>query len=206
MVATRGAWLHYIQQQIRRLVIRWVQEQHLTGGHIAPCTLTWPALCRPYYVFWCVILFLSNGSCSAWRGSWHSTSFPSVVTPERHELHSCWFVRDALYLAGVLMWEVYTGGDMPYGRSRNPEVVELVCHMKRRLEQPRACSDAVYDIMYSCWHEVRCLRISSVLCIQCDRILLLPNYSGFCFSFAVTRGATDIWWTTCKPENHARRE
>ena len=56
--------------------------------------------------------------------------------------------------AGITMWEIWTGGDMPYGRMHNPEVVEKVCHQNYRLSRPSACPAEVYDIMKDCWRGV----------------------------------------------------
>jgi len=55
---------------------------------------------------------------------------------------------------GVLMWEVFTCGEMPYSGMKNPDVVENVCNRNYRLSQTDHCPDAVYEIMCSCWHQV----------------------------------------------------
>ena len=52
------------------------------------------------------------------------------------------------------MWEIYTGGLMPYGGMSNPQVVEQVVK-GFRLNQPQACSDDVFQIMQSTWNRVR---------------------------------------------------
>lgn len=46
---------------------------------------------------------------------------------------------------GVLMWEVFTCGKMPYGRLKNTEVVERV-QKGMILEKPKACYKEVYDV------------------------------------------------------------
>lgn len=53
--------------------------------------------------------------------------------------------KSDVWAFGVLMWEVYTCGKMPYGRMKNPEVVEMV-QSGRVLEQPRYCPDYVYSV------------------------------------------------------------
>jgi len=56
------------------------------------------------------------------------------------------------------MWEIFSGGDLPYSAisSRDPSrLTEEVCHRKLRLEKPPACPDKPYKIMHSCWTEVR---------------------------------------------------
>ncbi|XP_056155972.1 tyrosine-protein kinase Tec [Lampris incognitus] len=72
---------------------------------------------------------------------------------------------------GVLMWEVFTEGRMPFEQSQNHEVVALVTQ-GHRLYRPKQAPPTMYDIMQLCWHERPeerpsfsqiCLMISSAL-------------------------------------------
>ena len=51
---------------------------------------------------------------------------------------------------GVLMWEVFTFGHLPYYGRGNEEIVNLVCS-GNTLDCPQNCSGSVYAIMKSCW-------------------------------------------------------
>ncbi|KAI4554942.1 hypothetical protein MJG53_020241 [Ovis ammon polii x Ovis aries] len=53
---------------------------------------------------------------------------------------------------GVLMWEIYSLGKMPYERFTNSETAEHIAQ-GLRLYRPHLASERVYAIMYSCWHE-----------------------------------------------------
>ncbi|XP_078100393.1 tyrosine-protein kinase Tec isoform X3 [Sander vitreus] len=53
---------------------------------------------------------------------------------------------------GVLMWEVFTEGRMPFEQSQNHEVVTLVTK-GHRLYRPKMATPAIYDIMQITWHE-----------------------------------------------------
>ncbi|KAM7376936.1 hypothetical protein PAMA_013627 [Pampus argenteus] len=53
---------------------------------------------------------------------------------------------------GVLMWEVFTEGRMPFEQSHNHEVVTLVTQ-GHRLYKPKMATSAIYKIMQLCWHE-----------------------------------------------------
>jgi len=55
---------------------------------------------------------------------------------------------------GVLMWEVFTCGEMPYSGQKNHDVVDQICHQHRRLSQPDNCPDTVFTIMLGCWQYV----------------------------------------------------
>ena len=57
-------------------------------------------------------------------------------------------VTDVLSLAvrpGVLMWEVFTCGKMPYSRMKNAEVVERV-QRGHVLDRPKYCAKDVYEV------------------------------------------------------------
>uniref|UniRef100_A0A8C6U763 non-specific protein-tyrosine kinase n=1 Tax=Neogobius melanostomus TaxID=47308 RepID=A0A8C6U763_9GOBI len=53
---------------------------------------------------------------------------------------------------GVLMWEVFTEGRMPFEQNQNHEVVRMVTQ-GHRLYRPKLASENVYGIMNKCWHE-----------------------------------------------------
>ncbi|XP_022047323.1 tyrosine-protein kinase Tec isoform X2 [Acanthochromis polyacanthus] len=53
---------------------------------------------------------------------------------------------------GVLMWEVFTQGRMPFEQNPNHEVVSMVTQ-GHRLYRPKMATPTIYDIMYLCWHE-----------------------------------------------------
>uniref|UniRef100_A0A8C0FVD1 Protein kinase domain-containing protein n=1 Tax=Bubo bubo TaxID=30461 RepID=A0A8C0FVD1_BUBBB len=63
---------------------------------------------------------------------------------------------------GVLMWEVFTEGKMPFESKSNSEVVREISQ-GNRLYRPHLASHTVYKVMYSCWHEVL---LSEELCVQ----------------------------------------
>lgn len=59
--------------------------------------------------------------------------------------------KSDVWAYGILMWEIFSGGDTPYNKMKNAEVVHSVCNENYRLPPPPGCSDSVYDIMVSCW-------------------------------------------------------
>lgn len=82
---------------------------------------------------------------------------PAAVSTSANQLQAQVLPRHELSLpfplTGVLMWEVYSLGKMPYERFNNSETTEHVIQ-GLRLYRPQQASERVYAIMYSCWHEV----------------------------------------------------
>uniref|UniRef100_A0A3B4D6D7 Tyrosine-protein kinase n=1 Tax=Pygocentrus nattereri TaxID=42514 RepID=A0A3B4D6D7_PYGNA len=55
---------------------------------------------------------------------------------------------------GVLMWEVFTEGKMPFEKNLNHEVVTMVTQ-GYRLYRPKMATPYIHDIMKLCWQEVK---------------------------------------------------
>lgn len=73
-------------------------------------------------------------------------SAPEVLT------HNMFSSQSDVWAFGVLMWEVFTCGDLPYGKTRqNHDVYQMVCETHQYLERPDKCPEQVYTVMVSCW-------------------------------------------------------
>ena len=51
------------------------------------------------------------------------------------------------------MWEVFSEGKMPFENRSNLQVVEAISK-GFRLYRPYLAPMSIYEVMYSCWHEV----------------------------------------------------
>ncbi|XP_076319342.1 tyrosine-protein kinase Btk29A [Tachypleus tridentatus] len=80
------------------------------------------------------------------------TKFPIKWAPPEVLGYTRFSSKSDVWAYGVLMWEVFTCGKMPYGRATNAEVVEQV-QRGQRLERPRACPREGYVVMRSCWEK-----------------------------------------------------
>lgn len=69
---------------------------------------------------------------------------------------------------GVLMWEIFSQGRMPYGNMINAEVMVHV-RGSYRLQLPQGCPEDIFAIMHACWHHVPAERPTFATCI--DRIV-----------------------------------
>lgn len=80
------------------------------------------------------------------------TKFPIKWAPPEVLNYTRFSSKSDVWAYGVLMWEVFTCGKMPYGRLKNTEVVERV-QRGIILEKPRACAKEIYDLMKKCWSQ-----------------------------------------------------
>lgn len=78
------------------------------------------------------------------------TKFPIKWAPPEVLNYTRFSSKSDVWAYGVLMWEVFTCGKMPYGRLKNTEVVERV-QRGIILEKPKPCAKEIYDVMKKCW-------------------------------------------------------
>ncbi|TNM98949.1 hypothetical protein fugu_013513 [Takifugu bimaculatus] len=78
--------------------------------------------------------------------------FPVRWSPPEVLLYCKFSSKSDVWAYGVLMWEVYTLGKLPYEHLNNQEIVDKVSS-GRRLYRPQLASEKVYAVMTSCWHE-----------------------------------------------------
>ncbi|XP_031624419.1 tyrosine-protein kinase Btk29A isoform X1 [Contarinia nasturtii] len=78
------------------------------------------------------------------------TKFPIKWAPPEVLNYTRFSSKSDVWAYGVLMWEVFTCGKMPYGRLKNTEVVERV-QRGIILERPKACAKEIYEVMKKCW-------------------------------------------------------
>ncbi|XP_068736382.1 tyrosine kinase receptor Cad96Ca-like [Montipora capricornis] len=61
-------------------------------------------------------------------------------------------VKTDVWAFGVVLWEIASGGKMPYSALKGPEILDFL-NSGQRLKQPEGCSDDTYQIMVSCWKQ-----------------------------------------------------
>ncbi|XP_061524702.1 tyrosine-protein kinase Tec isoform X2 [Phycodurus eques] len=100
-----------------------------------------------------------------------SSKFPVKWSPPEVFNFCRYSSKSDVWSYGVLMWEAFTEGRMPFEQRGNREVVTLVTK-GHRLSRPTLATETVYDIMRLCWQErpedrpsfsQLCLTISDVL-------------------------------------------
>ncbi|XP_050672649.1 tyrosine-protein kinase Btk29A isoform X1 [Leptidea sinapis] len=78
------------------------------------------------------------------------TKFPIKWAPPEVLNYTRFSSKSDVWAFGVLMWEVFTCGKVPYGRMKNSEVVEMV-QRGQVLEKPKGCLNEIYNVMRACW-------------------------------------------------------
>lgn len=74
------------------------------------------------------------------------------LLPSKEEADSS--LSNLIVFVGVLMWEIFTEGRMPFEKNTNYEVVTMVTR-GHRLHRPKLASKYLYEVMLRCWQEVR---------------------------------------------------
>ena len=79
---------------------------------------------------------------------------------------------------GVLVWELWTRGAMPYENVPNSELINYL-KSGQRLSKPEYCPNVVYDLCLSIWWRYPQCRsgINETLCIMKSRIQHINIYS-----------------------------
>ncbi|XP_033015646.1 tyrosine-protein kinase Tec isoform X2 [Lacerta agilis] len=78
--------------------------------------------------------------------------FPVKWCPPEVFNYSRFSSKSDVWSFGVLMWEVFTEGKMPFETNTNYEVVTMISQ-GHRLFRPKLASKNIYDVMLLCWHE-----------------------------------------------------
>ncbi|XP_078116383.1 tyrosine-protein kinase BTK [Sander vitreus] len=80
------------------------------------------------------------------------SKFPVRWSPPEVLLYCKFSSKSDIWAYGVLLWEVYTLGRLPYERLNNTEIVDQVSR-GLRLYRPQLANEKVYSIMSRCWLE-----------------------------------------------------
>ncbi|XP_017744065.1 PREDICTED: cytoplasmic tyrosine-protein kinase BMX [Rhinopithecus bieti] len=100
------------------------------------------------------VKMIKEGSMSEDEFFQEAQTMTLIVYEQVNELLSSFFIWATSWCgAGILMWEVFSLGKQPYDLYDNSQVV-LKVSQGHRLYRPYLASDTIYQIMYSCWHEL----------------------------------------------------
>ncbi len=108
-------------------------------------------------------------------GGGKKSYLPIRWMPPEGVLYGKFTVKSDVWSFGILMWEVYTLGQLPYIGLSNHEVIDCIKE-HRILNQPDACPPETFDIIRSCWTRVPSQRpmMSEVVC-QLTNVNIIPT-------------------------------
>ena len=86
--------------------------------------------------------------------------FPIKWSPPEVLNYTRFSSKSDVWAFGVLCWEVFTCGEMPYGRSKNPEVVERV-QKGQVLSRPQNCPHPIYEVRVAFYLFVKLYKFST---------------------------------------------
>ncbi|KAG7295195.1 hypothetical protein JYU34_022164 [Plutella xylostella] len=78
---------------------------------------------------------------------------PIKWMPPEAYIDGVFTIKTDVWSFGVLLWEVFSLGVMPYTGCSNREVMEMVSG-GGRLEKPYGCPDEIYQLMCECWNPI----------------------------------------------------
>jgi len=79
-----------------------------------------------------------------------SSSFPVKWSPPEVIERRHFTTKSDVWSFGIVLYEIFERGKVPYSAMSNSETVEYVLK-GNRLEQPSLCPEQVYKLMLQCW-------------------------------------------------------
>ncbi|KAK3880081.1 hypothetical protein Pcinc_015398, partial [Petrolisthes cinctipes] len=83
--------------------------------------------------------------------------FPVRWTAPEAITHQKFTIKSDVWSFGILVYEVVSGGAIPYPGMENKEVMEFVAS-GHRISQPSRCDQPLYEMMLQCWEELPHIR------------------------------------------------
>ncbi|KAK3582886.1 hypothetical protein CHS0354_009692 [Potamilus streckersoni] len=88
--------------------------------------------------------------------------------------------KSDVWAFGVVMWEIFSGGTVPYKNKTLDEVAVYVCIENKRLKKPRICPDKVFNLMSASWQQ-HTARRPTFEEIHSKLLILMKEYSRSSF-------------------------
>uniref|UniRef100_A0A803SMP8 Inactive tyrosine-protein kinase 7 n=1 Tax=Anolis carolinensis TaxID=28377 RepID=A0A803SMP8_ANOCA len=82
---------------------------------------------------------------------YHQTWIPLRWMPPEAALEDEFSTKSDVWSFGVVMWEIFTLGEMPYSKLADEEVLAGLQSGKMKLPHPEGCPSKLYKLMQRCW-------------------------------------------------------
>lgn len=97
-------------------------------------------------------LKITQGVHSANYCTIHNKLLPIRWLPPESITYNKFTLDTDIFSYGVLLWEAFSGAQLPYNGFSNQEVIDMV-RSRQLLACPNACPPRIYSLMMECWHE-----------------------------------------------------
>ncbi|XP_063815291.1 tyrosine-protein kinase Srms [Pseudophryne corroboree] len=81
----------------------------------------------------------------------HNQQIPIRWTAPEALTHCKYSTKSDVWSFGIVIYEVYTFGELPYKGMSHKEIISKVTNEGYRLSQPSNCSMEMYNLMLTCW-------------------------------------------------------
>ncbi|XP_050396554.1 tyrosine-protein kinase Btk29A-like [Patella vulgata] len=81
------------------------------------------------------------------------TKFPVKWAAPEVLCYKLFSSKSDVWAFGILVWEIFTAGETPYGKMEYSEIVDYIVDSDKRLEKPDSCPELLYSLMKKCWSE-----------------------------------------------------
>ncbi|XP_077192883.1 inactive tyrosine-protein kinase 7 isoform X1 [Paroedura picta] len=82
---------------------------------------------------------------------YHQAWIPLRWMPPEAVLEDEFSTKSDIWSFGVVMWEIFTLGEMPYSKLADEEVLAGLQTGKMKLPHPEGCPSKIYKVMQRCW-------------------------------------------------------
>ncbi|XP_033000825.1 inactive tyrosine-protein kinase 7 [Lacerta agilis] len=96
-------------------------------------------------------LSLSKDVYSSEYYHYHQARIPLRWMPPEAVLEDEFSTKSDVWSFGVVMWEIFTLGDLPHSKLADEEVLSGLQSGKMKLPHPEGCPSKVYKVMQRCW-------------------------------------------------------
>lgn len=143
-------------------------------------------------------LKITQGVHSANYCTIHNKLLPIRWLPPESITYNKFTLDTDIFSYGVLLWEAFSGAQLPYAGFSNQEVIEMV-RSRQLLACPNNCPPRIYSLMMECWHETPDKRPSAKEVHQKMRAWYLDN--SYALSTTGT-GQSASGGSTCTAPSH----
>nr|4CSV_A Chain A, SRC-ABL TYROSINE KINASE ANCESTOR [synthetic construct]4UEU_A Chain A, TYROSINE KINASE AS - A COMMON ANCESTOR OF SRC AND ABL [synthetic construct] len=103
--------------------------------------------------------------------------FPIKWTAPEAISYNRFSIKSDVWAFGILLWEIFTYGQVPYPGMSGSEVIEQV-ERGYRMPRPQGCPEEIYELMLQCWNKSPEERPTFAETLHALETMFLPETGG----------------------------